>query len=231
MASAASDLVFRPLEGQDALSLGEVAYRRLRDAIVRGELRAGTRISERGLALQLGVSAQPVREALRRLEADGMVLTQSRSGTLVAEFGPERLAEMGRIRAALEGTAAALAAERGDATALAAMDTQLAVMREATAAADIARLAMANERFHALIHAAAGNAFLQRSLTALRGYDHFFRVRALESTPKELPKALAEHEGLLKAMRKRDPELAEERMRSHVLRSLRAGGLLKKPRR
>ena len=228
MASAATDLVFRPTEGQDALSLAEGAYRRLRDAIVRGELPAGTKISERGLALTLGISAQPVREALRRLEADGMVLTQPRSGTIVAEFGPDRLAEMGRIRAALEGSAAALAAERADDAALALMEAQLAVMREATAAADTARLAAANERFHALVHAAAGNAFLLRSLTGLRAYDHFNRVRALESTPKELPKALAEHEGLVKAFRKRDPELAEERMRAHVLRSLRAGGVLKK---
>jgi DNA-binding GntR family transcriptional regulator len=198
---------------------------------VGGALPAGTKISERGLALQLGISAQPVREALRRLEADGMVLTQPRSGTIVAEFGPHRLAEMGRIRAALEGIAAALAAERADGTALALMEAQLVVMREATAAADTARLAAANERFHALVHAAAGNAFLLRSLTGLRGYDHVHRLRALASTPKELPKALAEHEGLVKAFRKRDPELAEERMRAHVLRSLRAGGLLQKPRK
>jgi DNA-binding GntR family transcriptional regulator len=228
MASTVTAALLPPLEAEDSLSLAERAYRRLRDAIARGQLAAGTKVSERGLAVQLGISAQPVREALRRLEADGMVLTTPRSGTVVAEFGPEKLAEMGRIRAGLEGAAAALAAERADDAALAAMEAQLAVMREATAAADTARLATANERFHALLHAAAGNGFLERSLTALRAYDHFNRVQALESTPQELPKALAEHEGIVAALRERDPDLAEARMRAHVLRSLRAAGLLQR---
>jgi DNA-binding GntR family transcriptional regulator len=237
--SMASDLLaepLRPLEAEDSpgnaagasLSLAERAYRRLRDAIVRGQLPAGAKVSERGLAQQLGISAQPVRDALRRLEADGMVLTTPRSGTVVAEFGPGKLAEMGRIRAALEGSAAALAAERADAATLAALEAQLQVMREATAEADTTRLALANERFHALVHAAAGNGFLLRSLTALRAYDHFNRLRALDSTPQELPRALAEHEGLVEAFHRRDPDLAEARMRAHVLRSLRAAGLLQR---
>ena len=101
------------LAEEDTLSLAERAYRRLRDAIVQGALAAGSRISERSLATALGISAQPVREALRRLEQDGMVVTLPRRGTVVAEFGPDRQAEMGRIRAALEGAAAALAAEPG----------------------------------------------------------------------------------------------------------------------
>lgn len=227
MAPSAAAPLLHPPEATGTLSLAEAAYRHLRDAIVRGHLPAGSKISERGLALQLGMSAQPVREALRRLEADGMVLSQPRSGTVVAEFGPDRLAEMGRIRAALEGAAAALAAERASPAELAALEAQLGEMRAATAAADTPRLAAANERFHALLHAAAGNAFLLRSLTALRGYDHVHRLRALGSTPKELPKALAEHEAVLKALRKRRPDQAEERMRAHVLRSLRAGGLLR----
>ncbi len=227
MASAVSAPVLRPLDEAASLSLAERAFRRLRDAIVRGELPGGTKISERGLAQSLGISAQPVRDALRRLEADGMVVTQPRSGTVVAEFGADRLAEMGRIRAALEGSAAALAAERAGPADLAALEAQLVAMRQATAAADTARLAEANERFHALLHAAAGNAFLLRSLTALRGYDHVHRVRALESAPLELPRALAEHAGLVEALRQRDPDLAEARMRAHVLRSLRAAGLLR----
>ena len=96
-----------PFTVDDTLSLTERAYRRLRDSIADGTLPAGSRISERSLAGALGISAQPVREALRRLAAAGIVLTLPRRGTVVAEFGPERLAEMGRIRAALEGVAAA----------------------------------------------------------------------------------------------------------------------------
>jgi DNA-binding GntR family transcriptional regulator len=225
MSAAAPHPVARLAE-EDTLSLAERAYRRLRDAIVQGALPAGRRISERSLAASLGISAQPVREALRRLEQDGMVITLPRRGTVVAEFGPDRQAEMGRIRAALEGAAAAIAARRADDVALAMLAAQLAAMREATAAGQPERVSEANERFHTLLHQATGNAFLLRSLAALRAFDHFGRLRALNSTPEELPRALGEHAGILAALEARDPDLAEDRMRAHVLRSLQVGGLL-----
>ena len=224
--SAAAPHPVERLAEEDTLSLAERAYRRLRDSIVQGALPPGSRISERSLATALGISAQPVREALRRLEQDGMVVTLPRRGTVVAEFGPDRQAEMGRIRAALEGAAAALAAERADDAALAALEAQLQAMRDATAAGKPELVSEANERFHGLIHKATENVFLIRSLAALRAYDHFGRVRALGATPKELPRALREHAGILSALQARDPDTAETRMRAHVLRSLEVGGLL-----
>ncbi|TDH59893.1 GntR family transcriptional regulator [Dankookia rubra] len=229
--SAAAPHPVERLAEEDTLSLAERAYRRLRDSIVQGALPAGSRISERSLATALGISAQPVREALRRLEQDGMVVTLPRRGTVVAEFGPERQAEMGRIRAALEGAAAALAAARADDAALAALDAQLQAMRDATAAGKPELVSEANERFHALIHKATDNVFLIRSLAALRAYDHFGRVRALNATPKELPRALREHAAILSALQAKDPDAAEGRMRAHVLRSLEVGGLLPSTRK
>jgi DNA-binding GntR family transcriptional regulator len=214
------------LPEEEALPLGEQAFRRLRDAIIRGALPAGRKISERRLAASLGISAQPVREALRRLERDGMVITLPRSGTVVADVGPGQLAELGRIRAALEGVAAALAAEQLDRDGLAALTALLRRMEAGTAAQDHAALDAANEEFHALIHCAAGNAFLTRSLTSLRAYDQAGRHRAVGSTPRDLPKALAEHKAIVAAFRRRDPALAEARMRQHVLRSLVTNGVL-----
>ena len=147
MSAAASHPVERLAE-EDTLSLSDRAYRRLRGSIVDGRLAAGSRISERGLATALGISAQPVREALRRLEQDGLVVTLPRRGTVVAEIGPERLAELGRIRAALEGVAAALAAERLSPADLATLRGILREMRSATAAADQDALDATNERRH-----------------------------------------------------------------------------------
>jgi len=213
------------LAAEDILSLAERAYRRLRDAIVDGSLPGGERVSERSLAHSLGISAQPVREALQRLEAEGMVVTLPRRGTLVAEFGPERLAEMGLIRVALEGTAAGLAARRADPANLAELHRRLRAMRP-LAQDEIPRLAEANEDFHEVIHRMSGNAFLVRSLEALRAYDHFGRVRALRSTPQEPRLAWREHAGILAALRRRDPVQAEARMRAHVQRSLAASGIL-----
>ncbi|MCO6419183.1 GntR family transcriptional regulator [Siccirubricoccus sp. KC 17139] len=230
MASDAA-LQVEPLAEEETLSLGERAYRRLRASIVQGALAPGAKISERGLANALGISAQPVREALRRLEQDGLVVTLPRRGTVVAEIGPERLAELGRIRAALEGVAAALAAERMSEADLAELRQVVRRMRAATAAADHEALAEANERFHALIQGATGNLFLIRSLEALHAFDEYGRPRALGSTPNALPRALREHAGILAALRARDPALAETRMRAHVLRSLVTNRVLAPPAR
>jgi DNA-binding GntR family transcriptional regulator len=220
-----------PLAEEDTLSLGERAYRRLRDSIVQGMLPAGRKISERSLANELGISAQPVREALRRLEQDGMVVTLPRRGAVVAEVGPAQLGELGRIRAALEGVACALAAERMEAGDLAAIAAILPRMKAGTEAADTEALDEANEAFHAIIHRATGNLFLMRSLAALRAYDHLGRHRAVGSTPRDMPKALTEHRGIVAALRRRDPALAEARMRHHVLRSLVTNGVLPPPAR
>jgi DNA-binding GntR family transcriptional regulator len=220
-----------PLAEEDTLSLGERAYRRLRECIVQGVLPAGRKVSERSLATQLGISAQPVREALRRLEQDGMVVTLPRRGTVVAEMGPAQLAELGRIRAALEGVAAALAAERMDAAGLARLAAILARMKSGTEAADHDALDEANEEFHALIHRATGNLFLIRSLGSLRAYDNLGRHRAIGSQPRDLPKALREHRAIVAALRRRDPALAEARMRGHILRSLVTNGVLPPPPR
>jgi DNA-binding GntR family transcriptional regulator len=220
-----------PLAEEDTLSLGERAYRRLRECIVQGALPAGRKVSERSLAMQLGISAQPVREALRRLEQDGMVVTHPRRGTVVAEMGPAQLAELGRIRAALEGVAAALAAERMDAATLVRLAGILARMKSGTEAADHDALDEANEEFHALIHRATGNLFLIRSLGSLRAYDNLGRHRAIGSQPRDLPKALREHHGIAAALRRRDPALAEARMRGHILRSLVTNGVLPPPPR
>ncbi len=151
------------------------------------------------------------------------------AATVVAEMGPAQLAELGRIRAALEGVAAALAAERMDAGAIARLAAILARMQAGTAAGDHDALDAANEDFHALIHRATGNLFLIRSLGSLRAYDDLGRRRAVGSTPRDLPKALREHRGILAALRRRYPTLAEARMRQHILRSLVTNGVLPPP--
>jgi len=171
------------------------------------------------------VSAQPVREALRRLQAEGLVATSPRRGTEVAELDARVLGEMNLIRMALEGSAAALAARKATEGDLPALRSQLRAMRDATAADDVAALVRANEAFHGRLHATAGDAFLARTLQTLRAYDRSARLRALRSSPREPARALREHASLLAALRRRDPELAEVRMRAHVRRSLRAGGL------
>jgi DNA-binding GntR family transcriptional regulator len=225
--SADAAAAIQAFTANETESLATRAYNRLRDAIVDGTLPADSRISERSLALSLGISAQPVREALRRLEADGMVITSPRRGTIVAEFSRERVEEVGLMRIALEGAAAALAARRAEDTDIVALRGQLHAMQPSTVTGDLVALAAANERFHDMVHAMTGNAMLIRALATLRAHEYIGRVNALRSSPYEPRLALREHAGLVAALRRRDPKLAEARMRAHVERSLLAGGLIR----
>ena len=214
----------QPLSQSETASLSERVYHRLRDAIAMGRLAPRTRVSERGLAARLGVSPAPVRESLRRLEMEGLVVTLPRRGTLVADFGPSQLEEMGRIRVALEAVAAGLAARNATPEDIARLAGQLDAMRAATGAGDAGRLAEANTRFHEMIRAMAGNAMLETTLRSLRGYDQVGRQRSL-ATPGEFTRALAEHTELLDALRLGDQDRAELLMRAHGLRSLRQASL------
>ncbi|AWV22626.1 Transcriptional regulator, GntR family [Roseomonas mucosa] len=210
----------QPLSQSETASLSERVYRRLRDAIAMGSLAPRTRVSERGLAARLGVSPAPVRESLRRLEMEGLVVTLPRRGTLVADFGPGQLEEMGRIRVALEAVVAGLAARNATPEDIARLAGQLDAMRAATGAGDAGRLAEANTRFHEMIRAMAGNAMLETTLRSLRGYDQVGRQRSL-AAPGEFTRALVEHTELLDALRLGDQDRAELLMRAHGLRSLR----------
>ncbi|UFN49467.1 GntR family transcriptional regulator [Roseomonas sp. OT10] len=212
-------LPFTPLTLEDTASLADRVYLRLRDAIVAGALAPHSRVSERQLAASLGVSAAPVRDALRRLETEGMVVTQPRRGTLVADFGPVQIEQMGRIRVALEAVAAGFAARRVTPAEIAALRAQLVAMRDATRSGDAEAVAEANGQFHAMLHAVADNAFLTQTLRGLRGYESVGRRRIL-TTDSEMRRALREHAALLAALRRGDSALAEARMRAHGLRSL-----------
>lgn len=208
-----------PLVSEDTPSLADRAYERLREAIVDGTLSAGSKLSERSLAAALAISAQPIREALRRLEGEGMVETRPRSGTFVAALDRARLIEMGRVRAALEGVAASLVAREARPEALAALRARLEAIRAATMADDPVRLAQANDAFHIALHAMTGNALLVRTLRALQAYHHISRSRVLSSRA-ERDRALEEHAAILSRIEACDPDGAEALMRAHTLRSL-----------
>ncbi|MDQ1077814.1 GntR family transcriptional regulator [Pseudoroseomonas cervicalis] len=205
---------------EDARPLAERVHAVLRDAIVAGVLAPGGRLSERGLAAALGVSAQPVREAMQRLEAEGLVETRPRSGSVVLCQPRARLVEMGRIRAALEGVAAGFAAEHATPEDIDRLRQRLAAMRTATEARDGAALRLANEAFHTALLAVSDNAFLLRGLQALRAYDHIGRARVLAADDDQPRLALAEHAAILEAVAAGDAPQAEALMRRHALRSL-----------
>jgi DNA-binding GntR family transcriptional regulator len=201
-----------------AVPVAELVYRRLRDAIAAGRLAPRARLSERELSASFGVSTSPIKAALKRLEQEGMVVTQPRRGTWVA-FAPEKAHEMGLIRAALEGIAARLAAERITPEDLARLEAILHELRSATRALDRDALVEANDRYHALILKAADNVFLTNAVRGLRGYFLITQAR-MRKMRLEPELAMAEHEAIFAALAARDGAAAEAAMHAHIARTV-----------
>lgn len=187
----------------------------LRRAILAGDLRPGQKLSVPALALRLGVSRSPVREAVLALTAEGLAVESPRRGVVVAELGPKEAHEIHEARGPLEGFAARLAAERAPAGLATQLDAILAAQAKAVAAGDEDGFFRTNAEFHAAIAAACGNAELHRLLASLEGR-MALALRHVAAQPGHRDSALAEHRAVAAAIRARDGEAAEAAMRAHL---------------
>jgi DNA-binding GntR family transcriptional regulator len=206
-----------PLGPLAVAGLREHVHRALRQAILSGKFESGSRVNERRLAEQLGVSTTPVKEALRALEADGLVETKPRSGVIV-KFDYAWAEEMILARAALESTIARLAAKRIADHERDVLSTILISMREATDAGGPEELVALNEQFHDSIHAIARTKYLGRLTDRQQVYDSGAR-RVIHLDPKERLNALTEHVAIGEAIIAHNAAEAETQMRHHVLRA------------
>lgn len=200
-------------------------YEHLRHAIVDGALPAGDRLVEEQIAAMASVSRTPVREALRRLEADGLVQVTPRGATVAAATLDEMI-EFCVVREVLEGMATRLAAISRSELELATMRQLLREYDEASAVADVPRLVLLNNTFHESIWQAARNRYLMQQLSFLRTM-----VQRMQTTTLALPQrrldALAEHREMMEAIAAGDGDRAEELAKLHVRRavSIRMAGL------
>lgn len=193
-------------------SRSEHVYRRLRDAIQQGEFKSGHRVMEIEVADWLRVSRTPVREAIRRLEAEGMLELEPRTGMVVARLDRQAVMELYVMRETLEGTAARLCARH-------ASDMEIQglvdlVDRERQIQQDIESLPPHNKRFHKAIHRGAHNRYLEKSLAAIN--DLGLLGAPLMSLPHRANAALAEHARIVEAIQRHDPDAADEAARQHV---------------
>jgi DNA-binding GntR family transcriptional regulator len=196
---------------------GQAAYRRLLDDIRRGELAPGTRLRETDLADRLGISRTPVREAIRMLEQDGLVIHLPRQGATVRRMDYAELIELYEMRAVLEGTAARLAARGASEVELA----ELGALNDLMGATQDPHLAReVNRQFHQALLAAAKNRFLSRSINALQKTMLLLGPTTLIA-PDRAKAAVAEHGRVLKALQARDGARAEAEMRAHLDGALR----------
>jgi DNA-binding GntR family transcriptional regulator len=207
--------LFQP---HDVRSLRDRAYDDIREAILTGALRPGDRIKERDVAAQMGISTTPVKEALRRLEQEGLVVSQPRRGAVVGPLVLTPPEEILAIRAHLEGLAARLAAEKmsdPDKQALAAELDQLEALYDDSVDRDA--VADATNAFHHSIRDGADSVFLGRFLDTLAPFDRTIRVRSTLD-PQEAAVDTREHRAMVQAIIAGDGDTAERVMHEHIHR-------------
>lgn len=193
-------------------------YRALLDEIQSGALAPGTALAEAELAARFGVSRTPVREALGRLAADGLVIEISPRLTLVAELAAADIRALFELRRALEEMAVRIAATRGDAPAFAALAEAFGQTPAAPGADADAYYALIAD-FDAQVDAAASNAYLAAALRTVR--THLVRVRRLaRDKPERLAASVAEHRLIARAIAARDADLAAHATHVHLHNAL-----------
>ena len=189
----------------------------LREAIIAGRFRPGEKLNERQLASELGVSTTPVKEALQRLQIDGLVRIEPRRG-IYAKFDARQASEMSMARAALESMIARQAASNASQKDIEDLEQAVERMGDATRKGNAAKLIALNKEFHSLIQRASGCTYLVSLQEGLHIYERLSRATLLGSAA-ERERVLREHKAIAVAIGGRDPDRAERAMRDHVIRS------------
>ena len=197
----------------------ERAYSTVRDGILHGKYDAGSRLTEQELAHAAGVSRTPIREALRRLHAEGLVEFEPNHGAVVALFEQEDAEEIFELRALLEPISARRAAERAMPSVIAdlrALAQQQMLESTRRGRGYLTRIGELNDRFHRLIQQIAGSARLVKALAGLIEAPLMLRTFA-QYTPAELQRSADQHMELVQALEARDPVWAHSIMLAHIL--------------
>jgi DNA-binding GntR family transcriptional regulator len=194
-------------------SRSNLVYRKLREAIERGDLKAGQRVMEIEVADWLAVSRTPVREALRKLESEGMLAVEPRNGLVVASLTRQATMELYVMREVLEGTAARLCARH--ASDLEIVELGELVRREGELQSNPEALVKLNRLFHETVHRGAHNRYLEKSLAAVND-SMWLLGKSQMLLPARAKSAKLEHAELYAAISRRDPEAAEVAARKHV---------------
>lgn len=204
------------------------AYHQIREMIFDGTISADSILVEARLGELLGMSRTPVREALSRLEAEGLLAPLPRGGFSVVALSEDDLRDLYMIRACLEGLAAATAASKLTRVDIARLEDLYDAMGEAVEAGRDEELAQLNREFHRTIAVASGNRHLSEMLDNVKGVFERFRANAV-ADPGRRAQAHVEHGQLIHALRDRDGDKARRLAEEHVHRALRQGtDLIKK---
>lgn len=195
--------------------LRDVVFENLRTAILEGKLKSGQRLMEVQLAEQLGVSRTPIREAIRKLELEGLVIMLPRKGAYVADMSFKDLIDVLEIRASLEGLAASLASERRRDEDIMVLEKISIEFEESVKNGDIEAVLKKDVEFHERIFSLANNKKLYQLINSLWEQVHRFRVTYVSDYEASLS-LVEEHNKILQAIKNGNCELAKKYATDHI---------------
>jgi DNA-binding GntR family transcriptional regulator len=204
-------------------SLAERAYRALREQIAIGGLAPGERVTERGLAVRLGVSATPIREALRRLEQERLVERVSTRQLRIATHSEQAVRELMYTEAVVRAAAARIATPKISDHTLDAMQLLVEELERDPEAGDPEHQLSLARRFDELLLAAAGNHVIAALVDSVSVFGWLLRirgVRAMHDAPEEGLSRIREHREILTALRARDADRVEALMHRHLTNAI-----------
>jgi DNA-binding GntR family transcriptional regulator len=210
-----------PPPGEDDIPVDavDVAYQKIRRAIIEGTYPAGARLPEEELSDRIGVSRTPIRAALRQLEHQGHVELRPRRGAWVSSWTAEDIAEVYGVRAQLESYGARIAARKIGALELRHLEEcalRMEALEDARQKGYLDELGELNNEFHASLLRATGNRRLMTSLASIVETPLILRVYHLYDERRRR-EALRHHREILAALTQRDGEWAAAAMRVHIL--------------
>ncbi len=213
-----NDLDFGPLQAfQERKSLGEHVFESLKQAIIRGKISPDEWLVESHIAETLGISRTPVREAIHKLEREGLIERQPRGGFTVLGLNRDDIEETFGLRGLLEGYAARLAAVKHKAEELKSLEKKIDEFQKALDLKKMDLLPAINTEFHDLLYGLSKSPKLISMINGLR--DQIYRYREMILKERKFASTSnLDHKRMLKYIRKRDAEGAERMVKDHILR-------------
>lgn len=197
------------------LPLRDVVFNTLRKAILTGQLKPGERLMEVHLADKLGVSRTPIREAIRKLELEGLVIMIPRRGAEVARITEKSLRDVLEVRCALEELSVRLACERMSWEQFEKLRMANVKFAQVAEGEDITEIAKNDEAFHDIIYYSTDNDKLILLLNQLREQMYRYRVEHIKIKERR-SLLIREHQEIIDALRERDSQTAVLVMRRHI---------------
>ena len=197
------------------LPLRDVVFKKLRAEILLGELSPGERLMELHLAQRLGVSRTPVREAIRKLELEGLVTMLPRRGAQVAQISEKDLKDVLQVRTSLEQLAVRLACERMDEETLKELEKACESFAAATASKDMTAITKADVALHDVIIRSTGNRKLEQMISNLSEQMYRYRFEYIKDATYHT-RLIEEHRKIYQSIADRDAVRAQEEIATHI---------------